>query len=63
MAQIVSESVFVPSGPLRVFVRQCLENAELSSGHAVLVADSLVESNLRGSMSLATGLWITLIRA
>jgi ureidoglycolate dehydrogenase (NAD+) len=54
MAQIVSESVLVPSEPLRVFVRQCLEHSGLSSGHAALVADSLVESNLRGIDSHGT---------
>ena len=48
MAQIVSKSILVPSEPLRVFVRQCLEHSGLWSEHAVLVADSLVESNLRG---------------
>ena len=54
MAQIVSESVLVPSEPLRIFVRQCLEHSGLSSGHALLVADSLVESNLRGIDSHGT---------
>jgi ureidoglycolate dehydrogenase (NAD+) len=48
MAQIVSDSVLVPSRPLRVFARRCLEHAGLSSEDARLVADSLVESNLRG---------------
>lgn len=48
MAQIVSESVLVPSIPLRSFARRCLEHAGLTPEDALLVADSLVESNLRG---------------
>lgn len=54
MAQIVSESVLVSHTPLREFARQCLENAGLSADHALLVADSLVESNLRGIDSHGT---------
>lgn len=54
MAQIVSESILVRHEPLRVFVRQCLEHSGLSQADAMLVADSLVESNLRGIDSHGT---------
>jgi len=54
MAQILSESVLVRHEPLKVFVRQCLEHSGLSPAHALLVADSLVESNLRGIDSHGT---------
>lgn len=48
MAQVVSESIHVSHGALRIFVSQCLERAGLLPADAFLVADSLVESNLRG---------------
>lgn len=48
MAQIVSESILVQHEPLMAFVRRCLEHSGLSAADALLVAESLVESNLRG---------------
>ena len=54
MAQIISESISIRPEPLREFVCKCLQHAGLSSAHADLVADSLVESNLRGIDSHGT---------
>lgn len=48
MPQIVSESVLISHQSLRDFVSKCLERSNLSPGDAWIVADSLVESNLRG---------------
>jgi len=48
MAQIVSESILISHDALRDFACQCLERIGLTSDDAFLVADSLVESNLRG---------------
>jgi len=54
MAQIVSESISISPEQLREFVCKCLQHFGLSTGHAELVADSLVESNLRGIDSHGT---------
>jgi ureidoglycolate dehydrogenase (NAD+) len=48
MPQITTESVLVPREGLRTFVCGCLQHAGLGLSDALLVADSLVESNLRG---------------
>lgn len=48
MAQIVSESVVVFHETLREFTAECLKKAGLTEENARLVANSLVESNLRG---------------
>jgi ureidoglycolate dehydrogenase (NAD+) len=48
MAQIVSKSVLVSSEKLRTFVSKSLQHVGVTPSDAELVADSLVESNLRG---------------
>jgi ureidoglycolate dehydrogenase (NAD+) len=48
MAQIVSKSMLVEHDRLRAFVRNCLVKAGLREKDAALIAESLVESNLRG---------------
>ena len=48
MAQIISKSILVPHEVLRDFVSGCLAQAGLTQADSRLVANSLVESNLRG---------------
>jgi ureidoglycolate dehydrogenase (NAD+) len=48
MPQIVSASIPVAPDKLREFVRDCLQKAGLRPKDAALVAEALVESNLRG---------------
>lgn len=48
MPQIESDSISVPADKVRVFAAACFERLGLKADDAHLVADSLVESNLRG---------------
>ena len=42
------KNILVPSGPLREFVARSFEAAGVPTGEAAIIADSLVEADLRG---------------